>query len=473
MTSATALNKPSIWDFPNDGKCYGILKNGNRCNKPTKINQMTKKHNLWCDQHQTCSDQRRLMKLSCRGSNTRCSDFKNINAIQAQKDVIQTCMSNRLNMWNNCYHKDVHDERHYRAITFLQDRVKECKDIIEDYNEMNPKEEKTKKVSISQNQLDLIHLTKDIAAMSLESKKAPKSKTTGPALPSAPPSAPPSAIPTQQKKKKSKKQIQPEIKITKQEEDDVFATFTKMAEAEQKALKENQQKKEALAEEKELLKSKIIEYRTIKLDIMNKISDIENYGIQNEVASKKAITIGTKIIEAIDKFVKEPNATYADVIDILLYESAEPSKAVDKIIDDNYKTFELKAKITFEIIKQLIFLDLFMYQIYNRVDEFDQKEVEYIVNILQKYKNFYQNLRKSINQVNFDNLAEIKNIRNEYNLETDKLVELQKSIFKTKLYNSIYDMKFHTKLYKLYPPKIEDFENDLGGYLNILKNYKI
>jgi hypothetical protein len=114
-----------------------------------------------------------------------------------------------------------------------------------------------------------------------------------------------------------------------------------------------------------------------------------------------------------------------------------------------------------------------MYQIYNRVDEFDQKEVEYIVNILQKYKNFYQNLRKSINQVNFDNLAEIKNIRNEYNLETDKLVELQKSIFKTKLYNSIYDMKFHTKLYKLYPPKIEDFENDLGGYLNILKNYKI
>jgi hypothetical protein len=246
-----------------------------------------------------------------------------------------------------------------------------------------------------------------------------------------------------------------------------------MAEAEQKALKENQQKKEALAEEKELLKSKIIEYRTIKLDIMNKISDIENYGIQNEVASKKAITIGTKIIEAIDKFVKEPNATYADVIDILLYESAEPSKAVDKIIDDNYKTFELKAKITFEIIKQLIFLDLFMYQIYNRVDEFDQKEVEYIVNILQKYKNFYQNLRKSINQVNFDNLAEIKNIRNEYNLETDKLVELQKSIFKTKLYNSIYDMKFHTKLYKLYPPKIEDFENDLGGYLNILKNYKI
>jgi hypothetical protein len=313
--------------------------------------------------------------------------------------------------------------------------------------------------------------------MSLESKKAPKSKTTGPALPSAPPSAPPSAIPsaipTQQKKKKSKKQIQTEIKITKQEEDDVFATFTKMAEAEQKALKENQQKKEALAEEKELLKSKIIEYRTIKLDIMNKISDIENYGIQNEVASKKAITIGTKIIEAIDKFVKEPNATYADVIDILLYESAEPSKAVDKIIDDNYKTFELKAKITFEIIKQLIFLDLFMYQIYNRVDEFDQKEVEYIVNILQKYKNFYQNLRKSINQVNFDNLAEIKNIRNEYNLETDKLVELQKSIFKTKLYNSIYDMKFHTKLYKLYPPKIEDFENDLGGYLNILKNYKI
>jgi intracellular sulfur oxidation DsrE/DsrF family protein len=458
MISVPNIKKPLVWNFQNDGKCYAILKSGDRCNNPTKINQKTKKQNLWCDQHKPCSDQRRLMKESCRGSQTRCSDFQNINAIKGQKDVIQTCLRNRINMWNNCYHEDVQDIRHYQAITFLQDKVDECKNIIEDYNEMNPKEEKTKKEkSISQYQLDLLRLTagaKEEKPSGLFTTSSTKKVTSSP----------------KQNKKKQKKKNQSKTNLTKQEDDDVFATFLKIAEDERKA----QEKETALVKEQKKLNSQITEYRNIKFSITNKIRDIENYGIQNEDSAKIVIKIGTEIIKAIDNFIKDPNEINYKLAYMLLKESAEPVKTIDKIINENFKYFELKARITYEIIKQLIFLDLFLYQIYYRVDELDIKEVEFLVENLENYRNLYKILKIRINQINFDHLStQLNDIENDYNKVTDGLIQSQKTIKSTKTFQNIYDIKFHDKLKKLYPPDISQFQDDLGGYLNILKNYKI
>ena len=132
--SVSLFSGDKLPKLPNDGYCYAVNEDGQRCGLRTKRHKKNGKwvYEKWCNLHNTdCKRHYETYKDSCRGFKYfKCSKQGTRLSESSKKLKIRECLNDREFFESKCYHESKRDQGHLLFLEMLEQMLLECNEIL-------------------------------------------------------------------------------------------------------------------------------------------------------------------------------------------------------------------------------------------------------------------------------------------------------------------------------------------------------
>lgn len=416
-----------------DGICSAVLKNGKRCPNPTSI-----KSDYWCDVHKPdCVKKRNEMKTICNNVK-KCSKEDNLNSLILSKQVIEECLSKRVNLNKTCYHETVHDLRHLRFMLGLEEEIDHCNQLIKQNQKKKQTKQEKKLKSKQEKEEEKQRIIQEEQEKQSIQQKALTEKFSSLNLGSK--------TSTSIKKEKKKK-----------------ADVTEESLLEQMQIKSKEERKLMTSER----------YKQILDELNDKINALTHiHGLANTKIGKTALKYYNDLIDEINLYLKDPkNETLMEQIEMKYKNLDKKDEPLIKTITESFPAFQEKTKV----YRSILILLLYSLDSLNFInDSYANNEIdsETFFRLSKNFEDFFNitnsHLEKA-NKIGYNDLDSFKTLFNKIDLD---LREIQNNI-------ALSDDPFINKLYERVRKFVKEnmlfseaeFNNDLYQYYFEIRRY--